>query len=179
MSQEKQANLPTIWCVGGTDSSGGAGVTRDLATLADLNVHGCAIVTLVSAQSHNTMLSSTAMQPSLINEQWQVLAAEALPCCIKIGAIANDAQAKMLITRIEMLGFPRPFIVWDPVFFSSSKGALSNLSKDVIKQLVCAVDLVTPNTHELVHLASISVASEVDNASEVKSEIKSNGKTRA
>jgi hydroxymethylpyrimidine kinase/phosphomethylpyrimidine kinase/thiamine-phosphate diphosphorylase len=178
MSELEIARAPMVWCVGGTDSSGGAGVTRDLATLADLNVHGCAIVTLVSAQSHNTMLSSTAMQPSLINEQWQVLAAEALPCCIKIGAIANDAQAKMLITRIEMLGFPRPFIVWDPVFFSSSKGALSNLSKDIIKQLVCAVDLVTPNTDELVHLTSISIASEVDNASEVKSEIKSNSDVR-
>lgn len=173
MSEPEKACSPIVWCVGGTDSSGGAGVTRDLATLADLGVHGCAIVTLVSAQSHNTMLSSTAMQLSLINEQWQVLAAEALPLCIKIGAIANDAQAKVLSTRIEMLSVPRPLIVWDPVLLSSSKGALSNLSKDVIKQLLRVVDLVTPNTHELASLAGIFIDSENDNAFETKSEIKS------
>lgn len=172
MSQEKQASLPTIWCVGGTDSSGGAGVTRDLATLADLGVHGCAIVTLVSAQSHSAMISSKAMHPSLINEQWQVLAAEPLPCCIKIGAIANDAQANTLSTRIEMLSVPRPFIVWDPVLFSSSKSPLSNLSKNAIKQLLCVVDLVTPNTHELASLAGIFLDSEI------KREINSNRDVR-
>jgi len=173
MTGERQASPSTIWCVGGTDSSGGAGVTRDLATLADLGVHGCAIVTLVSAQSHSTTISSKAMQPSVINEQWQVLAAEALPLCIKVGAIANDAQANILSTRIEMLKTPRPFIVWDPVLFSSSKGSLSKLSKDVIKQLLRVVDLVTPNTHELESLAGIFTDSEIDNASETKSDIKS------
>jgi hydroxymethylpyrimidine kinase/phosphomethylpyrimidine kinase/thiamine-phosphate diphosphorylase len=161
MSQEKQASLPTIWCVGGTDSSGGAGVTRDLATLADLGVHGAAIVTLVTAQSHSTMISSKAMQPSLINEQWQVLAAETLPCCIKIGAIANDAQANILSTRIEMLSVPRPFIVWDPVLFSSSKGELGELSENAIKQLLCTVDLVTPNINELTSLSAIAGGSAV------------------
>ena len=173
MSEPEKACSPIVWCVGGSDSSGGAGITRDLATLADLGVHGCAIVTLVSAQSHYAMTSSKAMQLSLINEQWQVLAAEALPLCIKIGAIANDAQAKVLSTRIEMLSVPRPLIVWDPVLFSSSKGALSNLSKDVIKQLLRVVDLVTPNTHELASLAGIFIDSEIDNAFETKSEIKS------
>jgi hydroxymethylpyrimidine kinase/phosphomethylpyrimidine kinase/thiamine-phosphate diphosphorylase len=178
MTGEKQASPSTIWCVGGTDSSGGAGVARDLATLADLGVHGCAIVTLVTAQSHSTMISSIAMQPSVINEQWQVLAAEALPLCIKVGAIANDAQANILSTRIEMLKTPRPFIVWDPVLFSSSKGSLSNLSKDVIKQLLRVVDLVTPNTHELESLAGIFTDSEIDNAFETKSDIKSNRDVR-
>ncbi|WP_334062786.1 thiamine phosphate synthase [Alteromonas genovensis] len=178
MSEPEKACSPIVWCVGGSDSSGGAGITRDLATLADLGVHGCAIVTLVSAQSHYAMMSSKAMQLSLINEQWQVLAAEALPLCIKIGAIANDAQAKVLSTRIEMLKTPRPFIVWDPVLFSSSKGALSTLSKDVIKQLLRVVDLVTPNTHELSNLAGIFIDSEIDNAFEIKSEVKSNRDVR-
>ncbi|WP_269521212.1 thiamine phosphate synthase [Alteromonas sp. BMJM2] len=178
MSERETACSPIVWCVGGTDSSGGAGVTRDLATLADLDVHGCAIITLVSAQSHSAMISSKAMQTSLINEQWQVLAAEALPLCIKIGAIANDGQANILSTRIEMLKNPRPFIVWDPVLFSSSKGPLSNLNKDAIKQLLSVVDLVTPNTHELTSLAGIFIDSGFDNEREIKSEIKSNSDVR-
>jgi hydroxymethylpyrimidine kinase/phosphomethylpyrimidine kinase/thiamine-phosphate diphosphorylase len=156
MTELVTANPPTIWCVGGTDSSGGAGVTRDLATLADLGAHGCPIVTLVSAQSHHAMLSSAAMQPSLINEQWLLLANDALPHCIKIGAIANDEQALVLIALIEMLDAPRPFIVWDPVLYSSSKGLLSELGKETVKKLLCIVDLVTPNINELASIAAIT-----------------------
>ncbi|WP_032095968.1 MULTISPECIES: thiamine phosphate synthase [unclassified Alteromonas] len=156
MSELETACSPIVWCVGGTDSSGGAGVTRDLATLADLGVHGCAIVTLVSAQSHYTMLSSTAMPLSLINEQWQLIANDGPPECIKIGAIANDEQAHLLHALIETLDTPRPFIVWDPVLFSSSKGKLGELSEKAIKQLLCSVDLVTPNISELTSLTAVA-----------------------
>lgn len=144
---------PTVWCVGGTDSSGGAGVTRDLATLSDLGVRGCVIVTQVTAQSNSKMLAQTPMAPSVINEQWQALASEGLPHCIKIGAVANDEHAFSLCARIELLAGPRPFIIWDPVLQTSSMSTISRLSKEAIVQLLNVADIVTPNVSELAALS--------------------------
>lgn len=142
-------NYPSVWCIGGIDSSGGAGVTRDVITLADLDVHGCIITTQLTAQSRDVMVSSEASRISTINAQWQVLTQEEKPKAIKLGAIANDEQALLICSRIRSLEKPRPFVVWDPVIHSSSGGRLSTLSEDVVTELLSVVDIVTPNAQEL------------------------------
>ena len=52
---------PVIWCIGGIDSSGGAGVTRDALTLADLHLHACVITTQITVQSNTRMLTVTLL----------------------------------------------------------------------------------------------------------------------
>lgn len=39
---------PVAWVIGGIDTSGGAGITRDAITLADINVHACVLTTQVA-----------------------------------------------------------------------------------------------------------------------------------
>ncbi|WDT86278.1 thiamine phosphate synthase [Alteromonas sp. 009811495] len=146
-------NKRVVWCVGGIDSSGGAGISRDAITLADLDVHACLLTTQLTVQSNTVMLSRDITKVSALNAQWQVLAQDALPSAIKIGAIANDEQAQLLCTRIQALGAARPFVVWDPVLTTSSGGQLSELSTHAIMQLLQTVDVVTPNTQELGVLA--------------------------
>jgi hydroxymethylpyrimidine kinase/phosphomethylpyrimidine kinase/thiamine-phosphate diphosphorylase len=138
-----------VWCIGGVDTSGGAGITRDLITLADLGTHGCAISTLVAAQTNSALLCTQPTSASCLNEQWQALASEDLPDAIKIGAIADDAQALLLCARLECLREPKPFVVWDPVLTTTSGGALSRLSNKSIQALLSYVDIITPNTDEL------------------------------
>ena len=150
---------PITWCIGGVDSSGGAGITRDAITLADLDVHACLLTTQIAVQSNRVMLSSTPVKPSQLNEQWQVLEHENTPAAIKIGAIANDEQAILLSTRIESLKAPRPFVVWDPVLRTSTGGVLSNLSERAVAALLKTVDLVTPNTQELSELTGLTINS--------------------
>ena len=116
---------PVIWCIGGIDSSGGAGVTRDALTLADLHLHACVITTQITVQSNTRMLDSHIVSPSVINEQWLLLENELPPRAIKISAIANDEQALVLCARIDSLNKPKPFIVWDPVLCSTSGGKLT------------------------------------------------------
>lgn len=150
---------PTVWCVGGVDSSGGAGITRDAITLADLDVHACAITTQITVQSNTMMVNSVPVRASILNEQWQVLEHEGTPAAIKIGAIANDEQALLLCTRIQSMQTPRPFVVWDPVLRTSTGAMLTDLSENTISTLVSTVDLVTPNTDELCELTGLSVNS--------------------
>ena len=150
---------PTVWCVGGVDSSGGAGITRDAITLADLDVHACAITTQITVQSNTMMVNSVPVRASILNEQWQVLEHEGTPAAIKIGAIANDEQALLLCTRIQSMQTPRPFVVWDPVLRTSTGAMLTDLSESTISTLVSTVDLITPNTDELSELSELSVNS--------------------
>ena len=56
--------LPVIWCIGGVDSSGGAGITRDAITLANLNVHACVLTTQLTVQSNQHLLSTESMSAS-------------------------------------------------------------------------------------------------------------------
>ena len=149
--------LPVIWCIGGVDSSGGAGITRDAITLANLNVHACVLTTQLTVQSNQHLLSKESMSASALNQQWQVLYEDTPPRAIKIGAIANDEQALLLCARMQSLVSPRPFVIWDPVLCSSSGGVLSDLSESVINELLTTVDLVTPNIDELAKLTHLSV----------------------
>ena len=152
--------LPVVWCIGGVDSSGGAGLTRDAITLADLHVHACVLTTQLTVQSNLLMLSKDSMSASALNQQWQVLHEDTPAQAIKIGAIANDEQALLLCARIQSLIAPRPFVIWDPVLCSSSGGVLSELSESVTDELLSTVDLVTPNIDELAKLSHLPVNDE-------------------
>lgn len=159
--------LPVVWCIGGVDSSGGAGVTRDAITLADLNVHACVLTTQLTVQSNQQLLSKENMSASALNQQWQVLYEDTPPRAIKIGAIANDEQALLLCARIQSLINSRPFVIWDPVLSSSSGGVLSALSESVIDELLNTVDLVTPNIVELAWLSNLPVNDDTSLASAI------------
>lgn len=146
---------PVVWAIGGIDTSGGAGITRDAITLADISVHACVLTTQVANQSHSIMRSASALDIDTLSEQWQALENDLPPKAIKIGAIANSAQALFLcehMAKIKQYKNTGCFIVWDPVLVSSSGGVLSELSQQSIDALIAAVDIVTPNVKELAQI---------------------------
>ena len=162
-------NPPLVWCVGGVDSSGGAGLTRDAITLADIGVKAAMITTQIAIQSNKYSHGQQALEASAINTQWQTLGYEQYPCAIKIGAIADDIQGLLLCARISLLNDDvnnsennapvspydtltrrdTPFVIWDPVLRTSSGGTLSALHDDTIRALLSNVQVVTPNIDEL------------------------------
>ena len=110
-----------ILCIGGTDSSTGAGVTADLETLNALGANGVIAITSVTAQSDEVFFSSHKVASEGLVAQLE--ASEALPIDgIKIGMLPDKSSIQAVSQFINKhQSIPS---VMDPVFSSSSGMAL-------------------------------------------------------
>jgi hydroxymethylpyrimidine/phosphomethylpyrimidine kinase len=137
--------LPAVLVIAATDSSGGAGLARDLATLAHWPVEARCVVSAVTAQSHRRVSAIHPVPPAIIRAQLDA----ALECgpvhAIKIGMLGT-AQA----VRVVAAGIPDSVpVVLDPVLVASSGGMLlSAEGQRALRELLPRVTLLTPNIPE-------------------------------
>ncbi|MFW8594678.1 bifunctional hydroxymethylpyrimidine kinase/phosphomethylpyrimidine kinase [Cribrihabitans neustonicus] len=140
--------MTAILAAGGTDSSGGAGLTRDAAMAAALDVSLRPVVTAVTAQ---TDCAVEAVYPAAPEEvAAQALAALATapgPRAVKTGMIGSPALAAALAAVLP-LEIP---LVLDPVLKASSGGDL--MPADGFNGLLQRAALITPNLPELAELS--------------------------
>ncbi len=133
------------WTIAGSDSGGGAGIQADLKTFQAFGVHGCSIITAITAQNSLRVDDIYYLQAKTINAQLQSLTGDLDAAAIKIGML-SDADSIEVIA--EYLKHYSGFVVYDPVMASSSgKGFIYN-NKVVISKLIPQLDLITPNLLE-------------------------------
>src|SRR4029453_4231568 len=110
-----------VLVIAGSDSSGGAGLLRDVQVLSELGVDAACAITAVTAQSHHRVEVTFALDPSLVRKQIRAAFDSGAVHAIKIGMLCNSsivaAVAAALPSRNEIP------IVLDPVLFSSSGSA--------------------------------------------------------
>jgi hydroxymethylpyrimidine/phosphomethylpyrimidine kinase len=136
---------PTVLVIAATDSSGGAGLTRDMATLARWGCEARCVVSAVTAQSHSRVAAVHPVPGAIIRAQL-VAALECGPVqAIKIGMLGT-ADA----VRAVAAGLPSgPPVVLDPVLVASSGGTLLDaLGRHALRELLPRVTLLTPNIPE-------------------------------
>jgi len=139
-----------ILLIGGSDSSGGAGIGRDLRTLSDLdrNLIGVAVITAVTAQTDAHVQAVHLVPGNVVRNQITTALASNTIRAIKIGMLGTrdivEAVARSLPSRTEIP------IVLDPVLAASSGRALLDEEgrRALIEQLLPRVTLVTPNIPE-------------------------------
>lgn len=153
IKEQRNANPTCVWLIGGSDSSGGAGLQADIAVLQDLSIPSCSIVTAITAQSHTHFFSLKAISTDLLNEQWQAAWDSSPPTVIKIGALVNDHQIKWLASKLSALresNINSPCVIYDPVMMTSSRSVLitHEAVTTIESYLLPNVDVVTPNAHE-------------------------------
>lgn len=151
-------NEPHVLIVAGSDSSGGAGIARDIETMAELGVKTCLAVTAVTVQTHEAAYAVEMIAPALVAGQMQA-AFDANPIsAVKIGMLASEATVAAVAGVLRR--HPAPRVVLDPVLASTSGRVL--LPPDAIgrlkRELMPLCDLVTPNLHELAILAGCPIA---------------------
>lgn len=137
-----------VLLIGGTDSGGGAGLVRDIATVAGMGAEASIAVTAVTAQTDVRVSAVQMMSPELL--QAQVTSARGVDA-VKIGMLGS-AQLVKAVAR----SLPVAPLVLDPVLASSSGRALLDGAgmEALLADLLPRTMLLTPNLPELRMLSS-------------------------
>ncbi len=135
--------MKKIMIIGGTDSSGGAGLTRDAFTARALGFDVLPIVTAVTVQTNAKMIDLHLTPPELVAAQIKAALATDRPAAIKIGMLGSEEIAITVANALSEQSCP---LVIDPVLKSSSGGHLMN--GQLPRKLQSLARLITPNLPE-------------------------------
>lgn len=152
-------SVSVVWTIAGSDSGGGAGIQADLHTFRSLNVHGCSVITTVTAQNSVKTTGLFPLAADAIRQQLECLQQDMPPAAIKIGLLSNRQQLQAVADFLKQWPdtIPKPFIVWDPVVVSTQQDRLSELMPEHCAEIFPLVDIMTPNLDELSWLSGVEV----------------------
>ena len=139
--------MPRLLVIGGSDSSGGAGVFADVKTCHDLGCEVSVAVTAVTAQNERRHYHSHVLPKQTLQSQLFALGDSEIDA-VKIGMLPNLESIE--VVRDFLLAHSFGKVVLDPVFSSSSGGSLSTEEgiASLDNRLFPHVGLVTPNLFE-------------------------------
>lgn len=141
---------PVVLVIAGSDSSGGAGIVRDVQTLTDFNTDALCVVTAITAQSNRHVTAIHAVPPEVVRAQIEAAYATRRPDAVKIGMLANRTTVEAVVDALGHLGNSAAPIVLDPVLVSSSGGELLDEEgrRALQERLIPLATLLTPNVPE-------------------------------
>lgn len=135
--------------IGGFDGSSGAGVLADIKAMEFFGVYGQAVCTAATVQNENEFIAPDWLLWERIEAQLEALASVRSFSAVKIGLVEKFAVLKKLVHKIRAL-FPNAFLLWDPIFSSSSGFRFFKNTSDPSEffTLFPEIDLITPNQEE-------------------------------
>jgi hydroxymethylpyrimidine/phosphomethylpyrimidine kinase len=137
-----------VLIIAGSDSSGGAGLTRDVATLAAFGVEAACALTAVTAQTDTRVTAVQALPASLVRAQIEAALRTGPVAAVKIGMLATGGIALAVAASLpEREEVP---VVLDPVLGSTSGAALLDEEgrRALRERLLPRATLLTPNIPE-------------------------------
>ena len=143
----------TVLLFSGLDPSGAAGVAADIETINQFGVTPLPIITTLTAQNTQQVLSLEATKNSLLELQFKLINEDIEFNTVKIGLLGSLTQVKIISKLLRDKSGVN--IVLDPVISASTDDVLStNEMIDVMKkELIPLCLILTPNLAELNALA--------------------------
>ena len=157
---------PIVLTIAGFDPSSGAGVTADIKTIAAHGCYGVACVTAMTVQSTSGVRRVEALDPSLVTDTLEELAADIDIAAVHIGMLGSGKVAKAVADFLSAYSAKSnsakstlPNVVLDPILKSSSGADLLDAAgtRILIERLIPLADIVTPNVDEAEALTGIKV----------------------
>jgi hydroxymethylpyrimidine/phosphomethylpyrimidine kinase len=149
---------PVLLTIAGFDPSCGAGIAADLKTFAAHNCYGVAAITALTVQSTEGVRSVHATPAATLRAQLDALADDMPIAAVKIGMLANRANASAVAEFLDARKFTH--VVLDPVMRPTSGHAdLLDAAglKFVRDELLKRVSVITPNIAEAAFLTGVDV----------------------
>ena len=140
-------NNPIVWTIAGSDCSGGAGIQADLHTFHALGVHGCSVITALTAQNSRKLHRIEFCSPSILSAQLEALSSDLPPKAIKLGMIGHLPTLSIILPFLNRFATA---VVYDPVLFASVGGALHDgkIHRFLTQYLLPHITVLTPNIPE-------------------------------
>ncbi|MGY6039235.1 thiamine phosphate synthase [Aeromonas sp. AE23HZ002T15] len=150
---------PIVWTIAGSDSGGGAGIQADLHTMHALGVHGCSVISAITAQNSVAVKMVDPVLMQSFTAQIDALGVDLPPAAIKIGLLPTRLHVEVLARRLDTLS--APFVIYDPVAIASTGTPMAepNMLAAVREHLLPRLSLITPNGPELEALTGIPATS--------------------
>ena len=149
---------PILLTIAGFDPSCGAGVAADLKTFAAHNCYGIAAIAALTVQSTEGVKSVHATPAATLRAQLDTLAEDMQIAAVKIGMLANRANASAVAEFLDARKFAH--VVLDPVTRPTAGNAeLLDAPglKFVRDELLKRVSVITPNMPEAGFLTGMDV----------------------
>ena len=148
---------PVVLSIAGFDPSSGAGVTADIKTIAAHGCYGVACITALTVQSTAGVRRVQPVEPALVTETLEELAADLEIAAVHIGMLGSEkvvrAVADFLMDRDQ------ENIVLDPILKSSSGASLLDSTgvRLMSEKPLPLATVVTPNGDEASSLTAMPV----------------------
>lgn len=144
-----------ILTIAGSDSSGGAGIQTDLKTFSACRTYGMSVITAITAQNTMGVTCVENVSPSMVSSQMSAVFSDIEVDAVKIGMLSESSIIDSVYEGLTKYGAKN--IVLDPIMISTSGyDLIDQMAKSaMIEKLFKIADLVTPNIHEAIAIASI------------------------
>jgi hydroxymethylpyrimidine/phosphomethylpyrimidine kinase len=150
--------MKTAFTIGGSDSSGGAGIQADLKTFSVLGVFGMSAVTVVTAQNTLGIQQTVEISPEMVRRQIDATVGDIQADATKTGMLCNAAIIEAVAEGIKANNLA-PYVC-DPAMFGHAAGApmLKPEAKDaLVKRLFPLATVVTATRREAAAITGASL----------------------
>ena len=150
LSQERTKS--SVLSIAGLDPSGGAGVYTDIKVFESFGLDGLAVPTVLTIQNDVQFKGMTTVEPELFAEMLELMFQSYKVQGLKIGLINSRDHVETILSCIKK--YNPSITILDPVICSSSgfKFWDEELKAYIAKELIQAVDVITPNYSEALAL---------------------------
>ena len=147
--------------IGGSDSGGGAGIQADLRTFMALKVHGCSVLSCITAQNSLEVNRVEAVEKDTLISQIDTLFSDFDINALKTGMLLNEGIINETALKLKSYSIPK---VIDPVMVTrTGSKLLEDSAINAYKKLLLPIaDLVTPNIFEAKLLSGLEIMSKED-----------------
>ena len=150
--------MKAVLAIAGLDSSGGAGLAQDVATISGMGLHPKVAATAVTAQSLAAVHVVTPLPPELVQQHIRAAFEDLVPSAVKIGMLGTQEIAAVAAKTLRQVGAQN--IVVDPVLAATSGTLLlEEDAEEGLFSLFRLATLITPNVPEAEKLLGHEIAS--------------------
>jgi hydroxymethylpyrimidine/phosphomethylpyrimidine kinase len=145
-----------VLTIGGSDSSGGAGIQEDLRVFSNIGIHGCSVVTCITAQNTQRIDSIYPIPQGEVERQLESVVSDIELKAAKTGLLYSGEIVGSVSKGLRDSGFP---IIVDPVMTASvGKRLHTDDFLDAFKKdIVPLAHVITPNSDEASRLSGIDI----------------------